>query len=127
MPLRVTCLVIFSVCQFGSAFGANTFFVTPTGNDNLPNDGSAALPFREIRRALVGINAGDTVLVADGQYKGFDVSSLTGSAANPITIKAQGSNAIINVTNDRPDNRDTIFVTFSTYIVIDGLHSSNAQ
>lgn len=127
MPPRLTCLVIFSVCLFGSAFGANTFFVAPTGSDNPPNDGSAALPFREIQRALVGINAGDTVLVADGQYKGFDVASLAGSAANPITIKAQGSNAVVNVTADRADNRDTIFVTFSSYIVIDGLQSSNAN
>ena len=63
MPPRLTCLVILSACLFGSAFGANTFFVATTGSDNVPNDGSSALPFREIRRALTGINAGDTVLV----------------------------------------------------------------
>lgn len=121
------CLLFFCTCLFSTAFSATTFFVAPTGNDNAPNDGSAGLPFREIRRALTGIAAGDTVLVADGQYKGFNVDTLAGTAANPITIKAQGSNAVINITTDRSDNRDTIYVTFSSYIVIDGLHSSNAN
>src|SRR5439155_1243243 len=71
---------------------------------------------------------GDTVFVADGQYKGFDVDNIVGNAANPITIQAQGTGAQVNVTTDRGDNRDTIFVTNgSTYVVIDGLHSFNAN
>ncbi len=67
------------------------------------------------------------MLVADGQYLGFDVDSLNGDVQNPITIQAQGSNAVVNITTDREDNRDTIFVTFSSYVVIDGLRSTNAN
>ncbi|HLX60977.1 MAG TPA: right-handed parallel beta-helix repeat-containing protein [Planctomycetota bacterium] len=109
------------------SFAANTYYVAPTGSDNAPNDGSSNLPFREIRQALTKVAAGDTVLVADGQYLGFDVDSTNGSAASPITIQAQGAGAVVNVTTDRNDNRDTIFVTYSSYIVIDGLRSSNAN
>ena len=114
-------------CVASTSLCAATYYVAGTGNDNPPNDGSAALPFREIRRALTGIHAGDTILVGDAHYKGFNVDTLSGAVGNPITIQAQGSGAIVDVTTDRSDNRDTIFVTFSTYITIDGLRSSNAN
>jgi parallel beta-helix repeat protein len=70
---------------------------------------------------------GETILVANGTYKGFDVDDVHGTPAAPITIKAQGSGAQILVTTDRSDNRDTIFVTFSSYVVIDGLRSFGAN
>lgn len=119
----VWCVVL---CACGGAFGA-TYYVAPAGSDMAPNDGSVGLPFREIRKALTLVHGGDTVLVADGQYKGFDVDSLNGGSTSPITIQAQGTNAQVNVTNDRQDNRDTIFVTFSSYIVIDGFRSFHAN
>jgi hypothetical protein len=108
------------------AFGvhAQQYFVDPTGND--ANTGLSGSPLREIRKALTKVVAGDTIFVADGQYKGFDVSNIVGNAANPITIQAQGTGAQVNVTTDRADDRDTIFVTNgSTYVVIDGLHAFN--
>src|SRR6185295_2952468 len=77
--------------------------------------------------ALTLVQAGDTVLVADGQYKGFDVDSLNGNASALITIQAQGTNAQVNITTDRSDNRDTIFVSMSSYIVIDGFRSFTAN
>ena len=67
---------------------------------------------------------GDTIFVADGTYNAFTVDSLNGTATNPITIQALGQNAqILPVTGVR----DTIFVTFSSYIVLDGLRSFNAN
>jgi hypothetical protein len=104
---------------------ANTFYVSPSGSN--ANSCSSTLPCREIRRALELVGPGDTILVADGAYKGFDVRDLNGLAGSPIIIKAQGTNAIIQKTTDRPDNRDTIFITFSSYIVVDGLRSFNAN
>src|SRR5215468_9645058 len=96
-----------------------SLYVSPTGSDS--NTCSSAQPCREIRRALELVGAGDTILVADGSYKGFDVSNMHGAAGSPITIKAQGAGAVVQKTTDRSDNRDTIFITFSTYIVVDGL------
>jgi hypothetical protein len=102
-----------------------TFYVTPTGND--ANSCSQTLPCREIRRAIDLVGPGDTVLVANGTYKGFDVDNHHGAAGSPITIKAQGTNAVVVKTTDRSDNRDTIFITNSSYIVVDGLRSSGAN
>jgi parallel beta-helix repeat protein len=107
-----------------AAAGAATYYVSPSGND--ANPCSIALPCREIRRPLTFVGAGDTILVADGSYKGFDVNDLHGAVGAPITVRAQGTGAIVLVTNDRPDNRDTIFITFSSYIVVDGLRAFTA-
>src|SRR5262245_60907727 len=98
------------------AAGVN-LYVSPSGSD--ANTCLQTLPCREIRRALELVDHGDTILVADGTYKGFTISNLHGNNGNPITIKAQGSNAVVVKTTDRPDNRDTIFITFSSYIVVD--------
>ena len=106
------------------AADAATYYVSPSGLDTNPC--SQALPCREIRRPLTFVAAGDTILAADGSYKGFDVDDIHGTAIAPITIRAQGSAALILVTNDRPDNRDSIFITFSSYIVVDGLRAFNA-
>ena len=107
-------------CQTGAGTGA-TWYVAPTGADTNPC--TQASPCRQVARALTLVHPGDTILVADGSYNAFTVDSLNGTAANPITIKAQGQNAnIVPVSG----GRDTIFVTFSSYIVIDGLRSFNA-
>ena len=107
------------------AFAAQTFYVAPNGSDS--NPGTSALPFREVRAALPLLASGDTVLVADGSYLGFDVDSKTGTATAPVTIRALGTNAAILVTTDRGDNRDTIHIIDSAYVVIDGLRSFNAN
>lgn len=117
-------LIVLSAVAASSARAA-TFYVAPNGLDT--NPGSAAAPFRQIRRALAFVAPGDTVLVADGNYLGFNVSNIHGSAAAPITLQAVGSGAVITPTTDRPDNRDTIFVTYSSYVVLDGLTSSGAN
>ena len=59
-----------------SAAGAATYYVSPSGSD--ANPCSIALPCREIRRPLTFVGAGDTILAADGTYKGIDVNDLHG-------------------------------------------------
>ncbi len=106
--------------------GAADRYVSPAGSD-LSVACSVGQPCREIRRALELVAAGEMILVANGTYKGFDVDDVHGTPAGPITIKALGSAAEILPTTDRPDNRDTIFVTFSSYVAIDGLSSFGAN
>ena len=101
------------------------YYVSPAGLD--ANSGDQAHPFREIRKGLSDASAGDTVFVADGSYLGFDVSGRHGSDGSNITIRAQGNNAIVTVTTDRSDNRDTIHISDSSYIVIEGLRSFNGN
>lgn len=107
-----------SGCQAGAGIA---WYVAPTGSDG--NSCTSASPCRQISKALALVHPGDTIFVADGNYNAFTVDSLNGTAANPITIHAQGQNA-----NIQPQTgvRDTIFVTFSSYIVIDGLRSFSA-
>ena len=107
----------------GGATGAS-YYVSPSGSDTNPC--SAANPCREIRQALTLVHPGDIVYVADGPYRGFTAQSIIGSAASPVTIYAQGSNAYVQATVDRPDNRDNILITFCQYLTIDGLNSTNA-
>jgi hypothetical protein len=107
-----------------SAVAATTYYVAPSGSD--ANACAQTTPCRQIRRALTLVVAGDTILVADGSYLGFDVRDLVGTAGSPITIRAQGAGAQVTPTTDRSDNRDTIFITYSSYIVIDGLRSFSA-
>lgn len=106
---------------------AATFHVSPAGDD-AGGDGSPSSPWREIRRALLAVQPGDTVLCADGAYRGFTIDGL-GSALAPITLKAEGDGAEILPTTDRggqydPDN---IAVWNSTNIVIDGFRSFHAD
>jgi hypothetical protein len=104
---------------------AATYYVAPTGSSS--NDGSASAPWREIRDALPHLAAGDTVLVADGSFLGFTMEDIHGAAGAPITIKAVGANAVIVKTTDRSDNRDTIKITFCSFVVIDGLTAFEAN
>jgi parallel beta-helix repeat protein len=108
-----------------TSFAAQSWYVSPTGNDT--NSGSPAQPFRQIRKALTKVHPGDRVLVADGNYLGFDLDSISGSNGAPITIQATGTNAVVLKTTDRSDNRDTIFINDSSYIVVDGLRSFGAN
>lgn len=104
--------------------GAATYYVAPTGGGTTC---SLAAPCRQIRTALTLVAPNDTIEVADGSYLGFDVDDIDGLPGQPITIRATGSAAVVTVTTDRPDNRDTIFITFSDWIVVDGLRASNAN
>jgi parallel beta-helix repeat protein len=131
-PNRAVRALLFSVMILtalyslpGVAFAVSTYYVSPNGSDL--NSCSQSQPCREIRKALALVRAGDTILVADGTYKGFDVANMNGASGAPITIKATGSRAVIVPTTDRHDNRDTIFITYSSYIIVNGLRSFNAN
>jgi parallel beta-helix repeat protein len=123
MPSIARILLVLAVA---ASVDAADIYVTASGNDGT-GTGTVAKPYRQIRKGLSVAQAGDTVHVADGSYLGFDVASMNGTSASPITIKADGTNAVVTVTTDRSDNRDTIFITYSSWIVVDGLRSFNAN
>jgi serralysin len=63
------------------------------------------------------VGPGDVVNVVDGTYAGFEVRT-SGTAANPITFRAQGSSVVVNRENhNTPDN---INVEGADYVVIEG-------
>lgn len=120
----VKALTLGLLCAMSGPVLAADYHVSASGTTN--NVCSAANPCRQIRHAIPLAKAGDNILVADGQYLGFTMSSKSGTAASPITIKATGSNAQILPTTDRSDNRDNILLSHSDHVVIDGLKTFNA-
>ena len=119
-------LILITLFFTAPSLYAKNLYVSPSGTQN--SSCSSAQPCRQIRSALALVNPGDTVLVANGNYLGFTMRSTSGTASQPITIQAAGNNAVILPTTDRPnfENRDNIFITFSNYVVIDGLNTFNA-
>ncbi|MEN3940734.1 right-handed parallel beta-helix repeat-containing protein [Prosthecobacter sp. SYSU 5D2] len=114
---------LFILMGCGTASSA-TYHVSSTGLDTHP--GTTQAPFREIRKALAVISPGDTVIVADGTYKGFNAVGI-GSADTVTTIIAPGRQAEILKTTDRGINDpNNIVVWQCTNVVFDGFRSFNA-
>lgn len=103
-----------------------TLHVQPTGDDT--HDCTQAKPCREIRRALALAVAGDTISVADGQYKGFSLKDFQATAEKPLTIVSPNRQAEVMPTNDRGvyEDRDTVVIASSRYVILDGLRTFNA-
>ena len=76
---------------------ATKYFVSPLGND-LSNGKSLALAFRTLQKAANTVTTGDSVLVSDSTYAGFDLRT-SGTSIAPIVFLANGSQVIINRRN----------------------------
>src|SRR5262245_40234968 len=121
MRLHTTpfCTVLFlfaavSLLPAANALAAD-YYVSTAGNDG--NAGSSASPWRTLQKAANSVSAGDVVHVADGTYAGMHITR-SGTAAAPITFKADGSNVLVNARNATTE--DNINVEGGSYVVIDG-------
>jgi hypothetical protein len=122
---RLSCIL--AVCLQGAALAGADWYCAPSGSDS--NPGNQASPFRQIRAAIAVAQPGDTILVADGSYLGFSILNFAGTAGAQLTIQAQGTGAVVTNTTDRTDydsNRDIIFISYCSYVVLDGLQGFNA-
>src|ERR1700722_10669029 len=88
-----------------------TYFVAPNGGGSAC---SRAFPCREISAPLEHVQPGDVVFVADGTYPSFSVAGISGTAAAPIVIYAQGNAANVSPGGDR----DSILVENSFYVTL---------
>jgi parallel beta-helix repeat protein len=103
-----------------NAFSA-TYYVSPTGSDS--SNGSAAKPWLTLQRAANVVSVGDTVLVFDGTYAGFEILT-SGTSGSPITFRAMGNAVVVNsVGSSRGDNVSVE----ANYIVIEGFISEKAS
>jgi hypothetical protein len=95
-----------------------TYHVQPNGND--ANNGLIFnTAFKTIQTATNKVKAGDSVLVYDGMYKGFDhFYKASGTAGNEIVYLAMGSKVIINQSCGR--GYDGLNVEGSDYIEVNG-------
>ncbi len=95
---------------------ATTYYVSNLGND-LNSGLSLAQAFATLQHAADQVEPGDSVLVEDGTYAGFDLRT-SGTEDQPIVFMALGNNALINQTG--PIRDDGINIEGADYIMIDG-------
>lgn len=104
----------FSPC---TALFATTYYVSNSGNN--ANSGlSPAYAFATIQHAADQVGAGDSVLVADGTYAGFDFRYTNGTAADPIVFAAMGNSCVIN--DNGPIREDAINIEEANYVYVLG-------
>ncbi len=106
---------------------AATYYVGPDGRDG--NEGSQTHPFRQIRQGVAVAEPGDEVLVADGEYLGFNVFEKGDRVGEPIVVRAVGDAAVVIPTTDRErwNNPYNIVIWRSENVVIEGLRTFGAE
>ncbi|HPN69775.1 MAG TPA: right-handed parallel beta-helix repeat-containing protein [Saprospiraceae bacterium] len=116
-------LIGFSLILFGHLGYAATYYVSPTGNNG--NSGlSLGAALLTIQAAANKVMTGDSVLIADGNYAGFDYRGASGTPGDRIVFKAIGTGAII--TSRGPLRLDGINIEGTSgneikYIEVNGL------
>ncbi len=100
---------------------AITYYVSNSGSDS--NAGLSLVDaFLTIQHAANIVIAGDTVLVENGIYAGFDVRDVDGTPGDPIVFKGTGDSVLINQSG--PIRDDGVNVENADYIIIDGFISN---
>jgi hypothetical protein len=90
-------------------------------------DGSQGNPWRGLQTAANNVKAGETVLVADGTYSAFALTT-SGTSGNPITFRAEnGRRAIIDGNNGAYCIRLGPASGPIRYVIIDGFLLRNAN
>ena len=104
-------------------FAGTNYYVSNDGDDH--NDGlDLNNPFATIQHAADRVQAGDTVFVSDGNYKGFDLRNNHGTLTNPVVFKARGQHVVLD--QKGPIRNDIINIENANHIVIDGFTTLNA-
>ena len=92
------------------------FYIAPNGDNN--NDGSEALPWRNLNHAVYALKAGETVLVKNGIYQESLHINKSGLPGKPITYKAYpGHKPKIEINKKQLEG---ILIQGASYINIDG-------
>jgi len=99
---------------------AATYYVSNTGSNS--NSGNISSPWLTIQFGVDRLNAGDTLLIENGNYNGFLVTR-GGTSTARITIQANGD--AVNIISDSgigDDPNEFITINNSSYITIDGFN-----
>jgi len=120
--MRTTTWLWIAAALAATAAGAETYHVSPTGDDG--NDGSAGAPWLTLQHAADTAAAGDEVIVEDGTYAGFHSVS-GGTSDAPIVFRAASPGAVINSRNE--DTPDNVNIEGTDYVVIDGFTVTDAE
>ncbi|OGS21681.1 MAG: hypothetical protein A2252_11795 [Elusimicrobia bacterium RIFOXYA2_FULL_39_19] len=113
------CLVIFVFffTLYPAQINSATYYVSTSGLDT--NTGASGSPWKTIQHAVDNLQPGDTALISDGTYQEHVViSDMNGTVLLPITLKANGTNVLIDVTS--VGSNAGVDIDNSDYIIIDG-------
>lgn len=99
---------------------AATYYLSPSGSDS--NAGDQVSPWRTLQKAFQVVQAGDTLLLGDGDYPGdAQLAFVDGTADKPITIQAiNRGKAAING-RFKPFSSDGINNEGVDHVIFDGL------
>lgn len=95
-------------------------YVAP-GGSNANSGASPAQAWATLQHAADALTAGDSVLVADGTYTGFNLMDAHGDPAHVTVFLALGANALI-ATPCTYNHLDGINVENSEWVVVRGFH-----
>ena len=113
--------IIIIIFLIKPVFSQHTYYVSKNGKDS--NNGlSISNSFLTLQKAANMVSTGDSVIVFEGNYVGFDIRT-SGSENSPIVFKAVNQNVIINKPNYKTS--DGINVENANWIVIDGFKIVN--
>ncbi|CAN5834668.1 hypothetical protein BH11BAC4_BH11BAC4_08070 [soil metagenome] len=130
-------LILIASCLTFAVSNANTYYVSPTGNDS--NPGTLAQPFLNLSKLSIVLRAGDIAYVRGGVYNStagngasihFLLQNLTGTSSSPITIQAYpGEVPMFNCANITPtnDNPFLMVVLNSSYVKLKGFVVKNLK
>ncbi len=127
-------LVLFVVLISGAYATANVsaqsgdiyYVATVAAGGSDSNDGSLGNPWATIQHAAGQVTAGDTVLINPGTYNGNIIVDTSGTAAEPITFRANGSGVVIDGTVNNWSG-DAFLITGADYIIVEGLTIQDAD
>jgi len=113
--------IVFAVGALGAAPAFAQPSCTAASVRCVDDSASGNQEYGTIQGAVNAAQPGDTVLVFDGTYQGFQVHN-SGTSAAPITIMAAGSSAIISSPTSTSDG---IYLSDVDYVTIQGFRIQN--
>ena len=113
--------ILFCFISAVSILAQITYYVSESGN-NSNNGLTPQTAFATLQYAADEVSAGDSVLVLEGNYTGFDIRT-DGNQNSPIVFKSIEDNVVIDLPNSvTPDG---INIENANWIVIDGFKVMN--
>jgi len=120
--MRAVCAGLIAMVLVAARPALATDYWVKNGGSDGQSGLSQATAWATLPHAADQVAAGDTVHVLDGSYQGFYLTT-SGSAAQPITFRAEGTN--VAITADNPKTPDGINLEGASYVVIEGFVVNN--
>lgn len=116
VAVSVATILALSTLLLSEIISANTYYVSPSGND--ANPGTLSQPWKTIQKCLNTVHPGDTCQVMGGTYSEALVLKTSGTASARITVKTYNSQI---VTVNSGASKSLVTTGNMGYYTIDGI------